>query len=78
MPLNFWQPKEDVDPTAAANSGKMNGEVQSAMEMARTLALKKIPMIISVWSGARVGADAAAGWEAIIFRGRAKIESEKV
>ena len=46
MPLSSWQTTETGDPTA----GPVAGNVQQAMEMGRTLAQKKIPMIISDWS----------------------------
>jgi hypothetical protein len=49
MPLDRWQPDEAADPIQAANSGQLNSNVRSAMEMARTLAQKKIPFIISAW-----------------------------
>jgi hypothetical protein len=77
MPLNFWQPKEDVDSTQAADSGKMNGEVQSAMEMARTLALKKIPMIISVWSAPDWALMPRQGGRRFFFGGGRKINPKK-
>jgi hypothetical protein len=77
MPLNFWQPKEDVDPTQAADSGKMNREVQSAMEMARTLALKKIPMIISVWSAPEWALMPRQGGRRFFFGGGRKINPKK-
>ena len=50
MPLSSWQTSETADPTA----GPLSDKVRQAMEMARTLAQKKIPMIISDWS--------APGW----------------
>ena len=50
MPLSSWQTGETADPTA----GPLSDKVRQAMEMARTLAQKKIPMIISDWS--------APGW----------------
>jgi hypothetical protein len=50
MPLSSWQTSETADPTA----GPLSEKVRQAMEMAGTLAQKKIPMIISDWS--------APGW----------------
>jgi hypothetical protein len=46
MPLSSWQTTETGDPTAAP----LANNVRQAMEMARTLAQKNIPMIISDWS----------------------------
>jgi len=50
MPLSSWQTSETADPTI----GPLANNVRQAMEMARTLAQRKIPMIISDWS--------APGW----------------
>jgi O-glycosyl hydrolase len=50
MPLDRWQPDEETDPMTAATNGLLNTWVRQAMEMARTLAQKKIPTVISVWS----------------------------
>ncbi len=49
MPLASWQPDENVDPLQAAESGKIDPGVRAAMEMARTLAQKKMPLIASSW-----------------------------
>jgi O-glycosyl hydrolase len=52
MPLNAWQPQENTPatgPSTRGRGGAMNS-VPSAMEMARNLAQRKIPMIISCWS----------------------------
>jgi hypothetical protein len=46
MPLSSWQTSETADPAA----GLLANNVRQAMEMAHTLAGKKIPMIISDWS----------------------------
>ncbi len=46
MPLSSWQTSETADPT----TGRLANNVRQAMEMARTLAQKKIPMVISDWS----------------------------
>ncbi len=49
MPLNLWHPNEATDPIEAAKAGALNHDVRQAMEMARTLAQRKIPFIISAW-----------------------------
>lgn len=53
MPLDEWQPDENADPLTAAAEGRMDDDVREAMEMARTLAGRKIPLMISVWSAPR-------------------------
>ena len=50
MPWSIWHPAEDVDPLAAARDGKANVRVLQAMEMARKLAQKGMPVIVSAWS----------------------------
>lgn len=50
MPLDRWHPGEDVDPVAAASAGRLDDGVRQAMEMAGTLAKRKIPTIVSIWS----------------------------
>ncbi|MGI4729216.1 MAG: hypothetical protein ACRYGB_11645 [Janthinobacterium lividum] len=50
MPWRFWQPEKSVDPTAAAQSGKLDMRVQSAMEMAQRLGKMNIPVILTAWS----------------------------
>lgn len=49
MPWRFWQPNKDVDPTATADSGKINPAVKKAMEMAHRLDSLGIPIILSAW-----------------------------
>jgi hypothetical protein len=49
MPWRFWQPDKDVDPTATADSGKINPAVKKAMEMAHRLDSLGIPIILSAW-----------------------------
>jgi hypothetical protein len=50
LPWNLRPPSEKSDPTTrAVGGGKPDPSVRAAMEMARTLADRKIPMIISVW-----------------------------
>jgi len=49
MPLILWHPHEATDPIVVAKAGALNHDVRQAMEMARTLAQRKIPFIISAW-----------------------------
>ena len=65
MPLSSWQTTETVDAAAAP----LDSKVQQAMEMGRTLAQKKIPMIISDWS--------VPSWAAAAGGGRGQIAPEK-
>ena len=65
MPLSSWQTTETNDPAAAP----LNSKVQEAMEMGRTLAQKKIPMIISDWS--------VPSWAAAAGGGRGQIAPDK-
>jgi hypothetical protein len=50
MPWRTWHPKEEVDPLAEARAGRIAPDVQQAMEMARKLSLKGMPVIVSDWS----------------------------
>jgi hypothetical protein len=50
MPWNQWHPAENTDPIDAAKAGKLNQNVHRAMDMARTLAQRRLPIIISIWS----------------------------
>jgi hypothetical protein len=50
MPWRTWHPVESVDPLAEARAGKVAADVQQAMEMARTLARKGMPVIVSDWA----------------------------
>jgi hypothetical protein len=70
MPLSSWQTTETADPAA----GEPAGNVRQAMELARTLAQKRIPMIVSDWSlpvwaraetGGGAGPVAADKWPAM-------------
>lgn len=45
-----WQPQEGVDPIAQAKEGKLPKHVYAQMELARTLAQRHIPIIVSVWN----------------------------
>jgi hypothetical protein len=49
MPWSLWDREETADPLAAARSGAVNPRVQQAMEMARRLAQKGMPIIVSAW-----------------------------
>lgn len=49
MPWSIWQPDENSDPLAAARAGNINPRVVQAMEMARRLAQKGMPVIVSAW-----------------------------
>jgi len=49
MPWSLWHPDENTDPLAAARAGNVHPRVQQAMEMARRLAQKGIPVIVSCW-----------------------------
>jgi hypothetical protein len=50
LPWAEWHPDEATDPLARARNGEMHQRVTDAMEMARTLARRDIPVIVSVWS----------------------------
>jgi hypothetical protein len=50
LPWAIWQPNQDSDPLAEARAGKIHPRVAQAMEMARTLARKGMPIIVSAWS----------------------------
>jgi len=49
MPWRPWQPDENADPLAAARAGTLDPRVRAAMEMARSLAEKGMPIIVSAW-----------------------------
>jgi hypothetical protein len=49
MPWRYWDPEEGADPAAAARAGRLDERVVRAMEMARELGKRKIPVIVSVW-----------------------------
>ena len=49
LPWFLWQPEETTDPLAAARAGNINPRVVQAMEMARRLAQKGMPVIVSAW-----------------------------
>jgi hypothetical protein len=50
MPWQLWHPDENTDPVQAALSGKLNEHVRQSMEMAKKLAQRGMPVIISDWS----------------------------
>jgi len=49
MPWADWDPDESVPPIETARAGRMSARVKEAMEMARTLARKGMPVIVSAW-----------------------------
>jgi hypothetical protein len=49
LPWRSWQPNKDVDPTAVADSGKLNPAVTKAMQMAHRLDSMGSPIILSAW-----------------------------
>jgi hypothetical protein len=53
MPWSLWQPEEATNPLAEARAGRVNPHVQQAMEMARRLGRKGIPVIVSAWQAPR-------------------------
>jgi hypothetical protein len=64
MPWFLWHPDETTDPLAAARAGNINPRVVQAMEMARRLAQKGMPVIVSAWhppNWAVLGAGAPTG-----------------
>ena len=64
MPWRTWHPTEDVDPLTEARAGKVPPAVQQAMEMARKVSHKGMPVIVSDWAPpawAIVGAGAGGG-----------------
>ncbi|TSD65026.1 hypothetical protein FFF34_014140 [Inquilinus sp. KBS0705] len=50
MPWRSWQPDINIDPTEAANNGKLNEHVRKSMEMAQRLSKMNIPVIVSAWA----------------------------
>jgi len=45
-----WDSEEQSDPLATARAGKFDPKLNDGMEMARVLARRRIPVIVSVWS----------------------------
>jgi hypothetical protein len=54
FPWNQWQTNEDVDPLEAVRNGQVSAGIRQNSDLARMLARKKIPLIMSVWT--------APGW----------------
>ncbi len=50
MPWRFWQPAIDSNPIIQAKGGKLNIQVQKAMEMAQRLHKLGMPVILTAWS----------------------------
>jgi len=48
MPWRTWQPDENTDPSSTAPD-RLDPRIRAAMEMARTLAQKNVPVIVSAW-----------------------------
>ena len=72
MPLDRWQPNEDVDPGRPPPKA-VEWSVREAMEMAQKLARKDIPTIASIWSAPSWALAAGGGGRG----GRARINPEK-
>lgn len=53
LPWAEWDPEERMDPLVVARAGQLHRKVSDAMETARTLARRKIPVIVSAWSPPR-------------------------
>ncbi|MDR1499982.1 MAG: hypothetical protein LBI58_03275 [Tannerellaceae bacterium] len=49
MPWGTWQQGENDNPLEEARKGEVNPRVKSSMEMARRLAAKGMPVIVSAW-----------------------------
>ena len=49
LPWRSWQEKENSDPITEAKAGKLNERVAASMEMAKRLAAKGMPVIVSAW-----------------------------
>jgi hypothetical protein len=45
-----WHAKENLDPLANARAGKLSKEFYQQIEMAKILARKNIPMIVTIWA----------------------------
>ncbi len=50
MPWRFWQPDKNGDPVAAAKAGRLDDHVRRAMEMAKKLQDRGIPIILTDWA----------------------------
>jgi hypothetical protein len=49
FPWRDWDPEEGADPTVAAEAGRLDPRVTRALEMARELGRRRIPVIVSAW-----------------------------
>ncbi len=49
MPWRSWQPVETTDPLAEARQGKLDPRADASMKMAKRLAAKGMPVIVSAW-----------------------------
>ena len=49
LPWAEWDPDELADPLATARAGRLDARVINAMETARVLARRRIPLIVSAW-----------------------------
>ena len=49
LPWRNWQPEENTDPIVLARTGKLDGRVDAAMNMAKRLSAKGMPVIVSAW-----------------------------
>ncbi|MFO0914728.1 MAG: hypothetical protein U0795_17350 [Pirellulales bacterium] len=49
MPWGRWHPVFEQDPIQAARAGKLDDSVRESLEMARLLADRGMPVIVSVW-----------------------------
>ena len=49
FPWHFWQPVQNSNPLDSAKAGHLHPAVVRAMDMARTLSKRKIPLILSAW-----------------------------
>ncbi|WP_184546803.1 hypothetical protein [Mucilaginibacter sp. FT3.2] len=50
MPWHNWQPDINIDPTATADSGKLNSHVKESMEMAQRLGQMNMPIVLTAWA----------------------------
>lgn len=59
FPWSEWQPEESGDQAAKVLAGGMTPSFYAQIEMARTLAARRIPIIVSVWSPPKWAVDAS-------------------
>lgn len=50
IPWAEWDPDEQTNPLTEARSGQLHSKVRGALETARTLARRRIPLIVSAWN----------------------------